>query len=104
MEISDFEIFTRWRKGNSCKGVGYGGGTYYLLTADKWERAWTILGRIWLECRDLAIAKGKMVIPADQFTLLWGIDFPLVTFHKEQGRFVAIHHPFTASVPTMSNY
>jgi aspartyl-tRNA synthetase len=74
-------------------------GDIIFFAADKWERVCTILGRIRLECRDLAIAKGKIILSADQFNFLWVIDFPLMTFDEEQERFVATHHPFTAPVP-----
>ncbi|MDR1457530.1 MAG: aspartate--tRNA ligase [Puniceicoccales bacterium] len=70
-----------------------------FFAADGWERACMILGRIRLECRDLAVAKGKIVLSTDQFNFLWVIDFPLMTFDEQQGRFIATHHPFTAPVP-----
>ncbi|MDR2628962.1 MAG: aspartate--tRNA ligase [Puniceicoccales bacterium] len=70
-----------------------------FFAADSWERACSILGRIRLECRDLAVAKGKIALPSDQFNFLWVIDFPLMTFDEQQGRFIATHHPFTAPVP-----
>ena len=73
-------------------------GDVIFFMADDWEKACTILGRIRLECRDLAIQKGKLSISPDQFNFLWVVDFPLMTFDEEQGRFVATHHPFTAPV------
>jgi aspartyl-tRNA synthetase len=74
-------------------------GAIIFLSSDKWERGCTILGRTRLECRDLAIANDKMVIPADQFGFRLVIDFPLMTFDEEYARFIATYHPFTASVP-----
>ncbi|MDR1595641.1 MAG: aspartate--tRNA ligase [Puniceicoccales bacterium] len=78
--------------------LNIGNGDMVFFAADKWERACTILGRVRLECRDLAVAKGKMHIPDDVFNFLWVVDFPLMTFDDDQGRFVATHHPFTAPV------
>jgi aspartyl-tRNA synthetase len=39
-----------------------------------------------------------MTIPADRFSFLWVIDFPLMSFDKEQNRWYSSHHPFTAPV------
>ncbi len=36
---------------------------------------------------------------ADQFAPLWVIDFPLLEFDPESGRYHAMHHPFTAPKP-----
>lgn len=74
-------------------------GDIVFFAASKWEHACNILGRIRLECRDLAISHGKLTIPEDQFNFLWVVDFPLMTYDEEQGRFVATHHPFTSPVP-----
>jgi aspartyl-tRNA synthetase len=73
-------------------------GDAVFFAADSFERTCAILGRIRLECRDLALAKGKLSIAWDAFNFLWVVDFPLMTFDEEQGRFVATHHPFTAPV------
>lgn len=42
--------------------------------------------------------QGKLAIPADRFDFLWVIDFPLLSFDKEQNRWYSSHHPFTAPV------
>ena len=42
--------------------------------------------------------QGKLVIPADRFDFLWVMDFPLLSFDKEQNRWYSSHHPFTAPV------
>ncbi|MDR1401838.1 MAG: aspartate--tRNA ligase [Puniceicoccales bacterium] len=73
-------------------------GDMVFFAADKWERACTILGKIRLECRDLAASKRKITLSPDALNFLWVVDFPLMTFDEEQGRFVATHHPFTAPV------
>lgn len=35
----------------------------------------------------------------DVFSCLWVIDFPLLEFNEEEGRYFAMHHPFTAPKP-----
>jgi aspartyl-tRNA synthetase len=74
-------------------------GDIVFFAAGKWASACSILGRVRLECRDLAVKHGVLSIPGDAFNFLWVIDFPLVTFDGEQNRYVATHHPFTAPIP-----
>jgi aspartyl-tRNA synthetase len=73
-------------------------GDLILFAADQWLNACEILGRIRLYCADVLKAKGKLHIPGDQFNFLWVIDFPLLSFDKEQNRWYSSHHPFTAPV------
>jgi aspartyl-tRNA synthetase len=36
------------------------------------------------------------LIPKDQYRFVWILDFPLLEYDGAEGRFVAVHHPFTA--------
>jgi len=36
------------------------------------------------------------LIPKDEYRFVWILDFPLLEFDETEGRFVAVHHPFTA--------
>jgi aspartyl-tRNA synthetase len=36
------------------------------------------------------------LIPKDQYQFVWILDFPLLEYDEAEGRFVAVHHPFTA--------
>jgi aspartyl-tRNA synthetase len=36
------------------------------------------------------------LIPKDQYRFVWILDFPLLEYDETEGRFVAVHHPFTA--------
>ncbi len=36
------------------------------------------------------------LIPSDAYRFVWVRDFPLLEYNEEEGRFVAVHHPFTA--------
>ncbi|MGC9450929.1 MAG: aspartate--tRNA ligase [Oceanipulchritudo sp.] len=74
-------------------------GDLVFFAAADWERACHILGRIRLDCARLLQRRGRMDIPEDQFNFLWVIDFPLMLFDEEEGRYVAAHHPFTSPVP-----
>lgn len=79
-------------------------GDIVFFAACEWERACSILGRIRLECAKLLQARGKLSIPADQFNFLWVIEFPLMLFDEEQGRYVSAHHPFTSPVEADIKY
>ncbi|HNX05687.1 MAG TPA: aspartate--tRNA ligase [Opitutales bacterium] len=73
-------------------------GDIVFFAAEKWEKACAILGRVRTDSAKLLEARGRLSIPKDQYNFLWVIDFPLMTFDEEQGRFVATHHPFTSPV------
>jgi aspartyl-tRNA synthetase len=73
-------------------------GDLILFAADQWLTACEILGKIRLYCADVLKASGKLSIPAGQFDFLWVVDFPLLSFDKEQNRWYSSHHPFTAPV------
>ena len=73
-------------------------GDLILFAADQWLTACEILGRIRLYCADVLKEQGKLTIPADRFDFLWVVDFPLLSFDKEQNRWYSSHHPFTAPV------
>jgi aspartyl-tRNA synthetase len=73
-------------------------GDLILFAADQWTNACEILGKIRLYCAEVLKQQGKLKIPADQFNFLWVIDFPLLSFDKEQNRWYSSHHPFTAPV------
>jgi aspartyl-tRNA synthetase len=73
-------------------------GDLVLFAADQWLNACEILGKIRLYCADVLKGQGKLAIPAHRFDFLWVVDFPLLSFDKEQNRWYSSHHPFTAPV------
>ena len=73
-------------------------GDIVFFAASQWEEACSILGRIRLECAELLKERGQLEISPDRYDFLWVVDFPLMTYEEEQGRYVASHHPFTAPV------
>jgi aspartyl-tRNA synthetase len=73
-------------------------GDLILFAADQWLNACEILGKIRGYCADLLKDRGQLNIPANRFDFLWVVDFPLLSFDKEQNRWYSSHHPFTAPV------
>ena len=73
-------------------------GDIVFFSASDWTTACNILGRIRLECCKFLISRGRLKIAKDQFNFLWIVDFPLISYDPEQGRYVSTHHPFTAPV------
>ena len=66
-------------------------GDLILFAADKWEPACDVLGRIRLE-----VAEYKNLLEGnEELDFLWVTEFPLLAFDEEEGRYVAVHHPFT---------
>jgi aspartyl-tRNA synthetase len=93
------KFFTDAEKEALTQKLGITEGDLILFAADQWLNACEILGRIRLYCADVLKANGKLTIPADRFDFLWIVDFPLLSFDKEQNRWYSSHHPFTAPVP-----
>ena len=62
-----------------------------LMAAGKPEATSKLLGQL-----RLAIAKKDNLLSADAFKFLWVTDFPLLEYHQEDGRWYAMHHPFTS--------
>ncbi len=78
--------------------LGIEEGDLILFAADQWLTACEILGKIRLYCAEVLKGQGKLNIPADRFEFLWVVDFPLLSFDKENNRWYSSHHPFTAPV------
>ena len=92
------KFFNEAEKAALSKKLGIEEGDLVLFAADQWLIACEILGKIRLYCADLLKGQGKLRIPADRFDFLWVVDFPLLSFDKEQNRWYSSHHPFTAPV------
>ena len=65
-------------------------GDLLLFAADKDSIVFNVLGSLRLE-----MAKQLDLVRKDDFQFLWVTEFPLLEYSEEQGRFVAMHHPFT---------
>jgi aspartyl-tRNA synthetase len=92
------KFFNDAEKAALTKKLGIEEGDLILFAAGPWLSACEILGEIRHYCADLLQEQGKLVIPADRFDFLWVVDFPLLSFDKEQNRWYSSHHPFTAPV------
>jgi aspartyl-tRNA synthetase len=73
-------------------------GDLILFAADQWLNACEILGKIRSYCADVLKGQGRLTIDPNRFDFLWVVDFPLLSFDKEQNRWYSSHHPFTAPV------
>ncbi len=65
-------------------------GDLLLFAADKNKVVYDVLGNLRLE-----LAKQQDLLKKDDFKFLWVTEFPLLEYSEEQGRFMAMHHPFT---------
>lgn len=62
-----------------------------LFVADKDKVVFDALGA--LRCE---VARRLDILDANTYNFLWVTEFPLLEFDEEEGRYVAMHHPFTA--------
>lgn len=90
--------FSDLEKAALAKKLAIKDGDLILFAAGQWLTACEILGTIRLYCADLLKSQGKLDLPTDRFDFLWVVDFPLLSFDKEQNRWYSSHHPFTAPV------
>ncbi|MBE6015356.1 MAG: aspartate--tRNA ligase [Lachnospiraceae bacterium] len=65
-------------------------GDLLLFAADKTLMVYTVLGGLRIE-----IANKLDLIDKSKFNFLWVTEFPLLEYSEEEGRYVAMHHPFT---------
>ncbi|MAS92315.1 MAG: aspartate--tRNA ligase [Verrucomicrobiales bacterium] len=71
-------------------------GDLILFGCDKWEVVCDVLGRLRLEVADICnLYDGK----EDELDFHWVIDFPLLGYDEEEGKWNAVHHPFTRPHP-----
>ena len=65
-------------------------GDLLLFAADKNKVVWDSLGALRVE-----LAKQLELLDKNEYRFVWITEFPLLEWSEEQGRFVAMHHPFT---------
>ena len=95
-ETSSFEKFlTEEEKSALRAAAGAETGDVLLVCSDaKWQRCCTILGQVRLE-----VGRKYGLIDENKFNFLWVTNFPLFEYSEEEGRWMAMHHPFTMPTP-----
>jgi aspartyl-tRNA synthetase len=66
-------------------------GDIVFFVAGSWESSCTILGRVRLEIAEMQGTTKN----SDALNFLWVVDFPLLGYSEEDGKWNAVHHPFT---------
>ena len=89
---SSFEKFlSEEEKAALHKAAGAETGDVLLVVADaKNSTVFAALGAL-----RLAVANKCGIIDPDKFNFLWVTDFPFFEYSEEEGRWMAMHHPFT---------
>ena len=82
----DAEALSKW-----AASAGAEKGDLLLVLSGEDERTRQQLGSLRLH-----VAGERDMIPAGVFKPLWVVDFPLLEWDEEAGRFHAMHHPFTS--------
>ncbi len=82
----DKEALQTW-----AASAGATAGDLLLVLSGEDEKTRTQLGNLRLH-----VAQEYDMIPAGTFKPLWVVDFPLLEWDEESGRFHAMHHPFTS--------
>ena len=66
-------------------------GDLLFIVADQNTVVWASLGALRLK-----VANKLNLIPENTYALLWVVEFPQFEWSEEEGRFMAMHHPFTS--------
>ena len=89
---SSFAKFLSEAENNAImERLGLEDGDLILVVADKNKVVFDTLGALRCEC-----AKRLGLLDPFDFKFLWVTEFPLFEYSEEDGRFYAMHHPFTA--------
>jgi aspartyl-tRNA synthetase len=74
-----------------CVATGAQPGDAIFFAAEAEDNVCKYLARLREE-----IARRRNLIPPGLWNFLWVIDFPLLEYHADDGRYYAVHHPFTS--------
>ncbi len=85
------KFFTDDEKASVMQRLGGEPGDIFFFGADTKATVFRVLGE--LRCR---LARERDLVDDKIFSLVWVTHFPLVEYDEDEGRFTAMHHPFTA--------
>src|SRR6266498_2181615 len=74
-----------------AQAAGAKSGDAVLIVAGKAKTVAASLGALRNE-----VARRERLIPESLFAPLWVTEFPMFEYHEEDGRYYAMHHPFTS--------
>ena len=72
-------------------GIGATADDLVLLAGGPADKTSSLLGQL-----RLAVAKRENLLDPEKYEVLWVTDFPLLEWSGEDGRWYAMHHPFTS--------
>jgi aspartyl-tRNA synthetase len=76
--------------GQMAERLEAGQGDLMMFVADREDTVLDVLGR-------LRIEQGRRLgLAGEGYNFLWVVDFPLLEWDEDEGRFSAMHHPFTS--------
>ena len=85
------KFFSQEELDHICDSFGAQAGDLILICSGPKEVVWASLGFL---RRDIA---GKLgLLNANDYKLLWVVDFPMFEWSEEEQRYTAMHHPFTS--------
>lgn len=88
------KFFTAEQKQEWVNAFGAEEGDLILILAGATEKTQKALGDLRLEVANQLGLRDK-----NKFSPLWVLDFPLLEWNEEEGRYFAMHHPFTSPKP-----
>jgi aspartyl-tRNA synthetase len=88
------KFFTTQAVESVNRELGASAGDLLLFVADREDVAAAALGALRLELGDRF-----GLIPEGRHDVVWITDFPMFEWSESDGRFTAVHHPFTAPAP-----
>lgn len=91
-ETSSFEKFLTEQEKTALRAAAKAetGDVLLLVSDTNNTRACTALGQVRLE-----VGRRCSLIDPDQYAPLWVVRFPLFEYSETEGRYMAMHHPFT---------
>ncbi len=85
------KFFTEEEKAALTERLDMTEGDLVLFGADAWRTVCEVLGRIRLRVAEIQ----QLTAGCTDWKFLWVTEFPLLDFNAEEGKWNAVHHPFT---------